>query len=265
MDHLPFINLKINPNLYSKDPQDTDLGKKIIENSVIMIDESGLEQFTFKKLAETISSTETSIYRYFENKHQLFVYLLNWYWEWMVIRIDLNTLNISSPLEKLKIVMSVIVDTAKRNTAIKFVDEEALHRIVVSEGAKGYHHKLVDKENQYGFFLSYKKLCGRVADLIQEVNPEFPYPRALASMLIETANNSLYFAQHLPRLTDLDGKDDDLSERVTKLLEFFAFGLVKQKLQSVESKTTTNPSASESTNEGHSVSNGNGQARADGE
>ena len=82
------INLEINPKLYLKDPQHTQLGRNIIEHSVLMIDEIGLDHFTFKKLAVTISSTEASIYRYFENKHNLFVYLLNWYWEWMIVRID---------------------------------------------------------------------------------------------------------------------------------------------------------------------------------
>lgn len=220
------VNLTINPNLYQKDPQTTRLGKKIIEHSVLLLDKIGLEQFTFKKLAETIGSTEASIYRYFENKHQLFVYLLNWYWEWMIIRVELNTLNVASPAERLAIALAVIVDTAKRNTSIEFVDEEALHRIVVTEGAKGYHHKLVDKENREGFFLSYKDLCGRIADLLLEISPNFPYPRAMASMLVETANNNLYFAEHLPRLTDLEGDHESLSTQVKEMLEFFSFGLL---------------------------------------
>lgn len=220
------VHLTINPNLYLKDPQKTNLGKNIIEHSVLLIDEIGLDVFTFKKLADTIGSTEASIYRYFENKHQLFVYLLNWYWEWTIIRIELNTLNITNPADKLAIALGVIVDTAKRNTAIEFVDEEALHRIVVTEGAKGYHHKLVDEENADGFFLSYKGLCAKIADLLKEINPQFPYPRALASMILETANNNIYFAQHLPRLTDLEGKEEELTAQVKQMMEFFTFGLL---------------------------------------
>ena len=220
------IHLKINPNLYNKDPQRTNLGKRIIEHSVLLIDELGLEQFTFKKLAEAIGSTEASIYRYFHNKHQLLVYLLNWYWEWMMVRIDFNTINITNPIEKLRIVLGIIVDTAHRNTEIEFVDEEALHRIVVQEGTKGYHTKMVDAENQEGFFLAYKALCGKIAKLFLEINPDFPYPRALASMLVETANNNLYFAKHLPRLTDINGKDPEHADLVKEMLQFFTFGLL---------------------------------------
>ncbi len=220
------INIKVNPNLYKKDPLSASLGKKILENSVLLIDEMGLEQFTFKKLAKDVGTTEASIYRYFENKHHLFVYLLNWYWEWMAARIDLNTLNISSPAEKLKIVLTLIVDSTNRHANIEFVDEQALHRIVVIEGAKGYHHKMVDSENQDGFFLAYKRLTGKIAKLIKAINPDFPYPRALASTLIEAANNNLYFAQHLPRLTDLKKDASQLPGQVKNLLEFFAFGLI---------------------------------------
>ena len=89
------INLQINDGLYLKDPQMTPLGQKILQHSVLLIDELGFENFTFGKLAKLISSTEASIYRYFENKHKLFVYLLNWYWEWMRFRIDFNTMNIT--------------------------------------------------------------------------------------------------------------------------------------------------------------------------
>lgn len=228
-----FINLKINPSLYSRDPLQTELGKKIIECSVELIDEIGLEPFTFKKLAAEIGSTEASVYRYFENKHQLFVYLLNWFWEWMAIRIDLNMLNITDPHEKLRKAIHVIVDTANINSSIEFVNEEKLHRIVVREGAKGYHHKLVDEENKEGFFLAFKKLCNKVAEIIVELNPDYPYPRSLANMLVETGNNNLYYAKHLPRLSDLDGSSDNLFKDVEKLLNHFAFTMIGRSYQTV--------------------------------
>lgn len=222
------INIKVNENLYNKNPQSSALGKKIIERSVLMIDEIGLEQFTFKKLAKEIKSTEASVYRYFENKHQLFVFLLNWYWEWVIARIELNTLNITDPEKRLRIVLKVIVDAANRNSEVEFVDEEALHRIVVQEGAKGYHHKTVDADNEEGFFLAFKRLVEKIAAIIQEVNPQFEYPRTLACTLVETANNNIYYAQHLNRLTDIKPEENrtQLSENVKKMLEVFCFGLI---------------------------------------
>ncbi len=219
------IKLQINPNLYVRDPQGTKLGQRIVRHSILLIDELGFEQFTFRKLAKEIKSTEASIYRYFENKHALLVYLVNWYWEWMKFRIDFNTMNIKNPIKRLKIVISCIVDTAKRNTSIEFVDEDVLHRIVVAEGTKAYHTKEVDEQNHYGYFLSYKSLSEKIAQGLLDVNPTFPYPRALASNLLEMANNQVYFAQHLPRLTDIQIEQDDLSQ-VIKVLEYFAFQLL---------------------------------------
>jgi AcrR family transcriptional regulator len=77
------LYFKLNPHLYLRDPQQTELGQKIINASVVLIDTLGFEQFTFKKLAEEIDSTEASIYRYFENKHRLLLYLVGWYWTWL--------------------------------------------------------------------------------------------------------------------------------------------------------------------------------------
>ena len=221
------VNLKINEKLFVRDPQATDLGKRILHNSIILIDQMGVEQFTFGKLARKIKSTEASIYRYFENKHLLFVYLLNWYWEWMKFRIDFNTMNIKDPVERLRITLNVIVDTANRNTSIEFIDEDILHRIIVTEGTKGYHTKSVDEENQYGFFLSYKTLCLKIADILLAINPDFQYPRTLASTLVETANNTIYFAQHLPRLTDIEYKKPKFYGSIILMLERLAFGALQ--------------------------------------
>lgn len=221
------VNLKINDKLYLRDPQGTDLGRRIVQNSIILIDEIGLDRFTFRKLARRIKSTEASIYRYFENKHLLFVYLLNWYWEWMKFRVDFNTLNVDDPVRKLKIAISIIVDTANRNTSIDFVDEDILHRIVVAEGTKGYHTKSVDAENRDGFFISYKMLCLKIADIMLEINPDFDYPRTLASTLVETANNTIYFAQHLPRLTDIKYEGSHFHDNIIQMLEHLAFGALR--------------------------------------
>ena len=73
------IKITLNEGLYLREPQDSLLGRKIIEQSILLIDEIGFESFTFKKLAAAIQSTEASIYRYFVNKHFLLLYLVSWY------------------------------------------------------------------------------------------------------------------------------------------------------------------------------------------
>ncbi len=219
------IQIQLNPNLYLRDPQETKLGKKIIEYSIILIDELGFEKFTFKKLAAKIESTEASIYRYFKNKHKLLIYLVSWYWEWMKFQIDFNTMNIQDVDRKIKIALSVLVESSQKNPAIGYVDENLLHKIVVAESSKAYHTKTVDAENKDGYFSNYKELCSCIATIILEKNPTYPYPKTLSSTLVEMANNNIYFAEHLPSLTDVNIKRGNL-EDVKKLLEHFAFSSI---------------------------------------
>ena len=219
------IKISLNEGLYQRDPQETSLGQKIINHSIILIDEIGFEAFNFKKLAIHMESTEASVYRYFVNKHMLLLYLVSWYWEWVSYLIDINTMNIEDPKRRLKIIIKTFVYASKENPSIEYVNENILHRLIIAEGNKVYHTKEVDKENKEGFFMNYKKLAAKVSDVILEITPEFPYPHALASNLFEMANNHIYFAEHLPRLTDVIVKQDDFDE-VEEMLEYFAFTLL---------------------------------------
>ncbi len=221
------IKISLNEKLTLRDPQETTLGQKIIKESIILIDEIGFEAFNFKKLAKAMGSTEASVYRYFENKHFLLIYLVSWYWEWVSYLIDIHVMNIKDPKQRLKIIIQTLVYASKDNPSIDYVNESILHRLIIAEGTKAYHTKEVDKENTEGFFLNYKTLCSKVANVINEINPKFPYPHTLASNLFEMANNHIYFAQHLPKLTDVVVKEDNFEE-VEKMLEYFAFKLLKE-------------------------------------
>lgn len=220
------IQIRPNQRLYLRDPQDTKLGRNIIKYGILLVDELGFEQFTFKKLAERIQSTEASVYRYFENKHKLLTYLVAWYWEWVSFQIDFHTMNISDPEQKLRIAIKSLVEASMENPAVDFVNESVLHRVVIDEGIKVYRTKQVDAENKDGFFIKYKALVKKVSDLILGVNPKFPYPNALASTLFEMANDHVYFAQHLPTITDVRIQGENLSE-VRDMIEFMVFKLVK--------------------------------------
>ena len=219
------LRISLNERLYHRDPQETTLGQKIIKNSIILIDKIGFEAFNFKKLALNMNSTEASVYRYFENKHMLLLYLVSWYWEWVSYLIDVNSMNVEDPRQQLKIIIQTLVSASKENPSIEYVNESILHRIIISEASKAYHIKEVDEENKEGLFLNYKILAEKVAGVINQINPKFPYPHALASTLFEMANNHIYFAQHLPRLTDVKVDEDNFVE-VEKMLQYFAFALL---------------------------------------
>lgn len=202
------IKIKVNDKVFIKDPESTDLGKKIVAQGIILIDDLGFESFTFKKLASEIGSTEASIYRYFESKHHLLTYIVLWYWGWMEYRIVFGLNNIESPVERLKKAIKLLTERIEEDGKFSHINEIKLNRIVISESSKIYFNKNVDEENSEGFFLKYKKVVERVSQVILEINPTYKYPHMLVSTIIEGAHHQRYFAEHLPRLTDIiEGED----------------------------------------------------------
>lgn len=221
------LTFKLNEHLFIRDPQHTQLGQNIISKSVEMIDKLGFEQFTFKKLGEEINSTEASIYRYFENKHRLLLYLVAWYWSWLEFRIDLTTSNIHVASEKLKAALKVITEEKKFDPSFAFVDEAALQRIVVAELDKTYLTKSVDKDNQDGLFGGFKSLCRKIAGIVSEVNSNYPYPNSLISTVLLAAKQQLFFSSHLPSLTNLKGEDP--YQEVYHFVEKIVFDTIESK------------------------------------
>lgn len=213
------IAIKINPKVYKKDPLSSDLGGKILRQGVNLLDELGYEEFTFKKLAERIKSTEASIYRYFESKQNLLAYLTMWYWSWMEYRVVMRTLNIESPVTQLRNAITCLTERVHEDKEVKQIDEEKLHRIVITESSKVYLCKAVEEHNESGFFLVYKSVVQRVADIILEIKPEFKYPHMLVSTVIEGAHHQRFFADHLPRLTDVVKGEDAVTTFYLQLIE----------------------------------------------
>ena len=170
MELTPYVQIKIDERVFTKDPNNSGLGKQIIEHSINLIDTLGFEGFTFAKLAEKIGCTEASIYRYFENKHKLLVYHLTWYWRWLEFRLTLTTANIKSPEERLRITIRLLTSPLEQEPRIPQVDEAALYRIVIAESQKVYLTKKVDEDNKKGLFLSYKSLCKKAAAIVREIN-----------------------------------------------------------------------------------------------
>jgi AcrR family transcriptional regulator len=199
----------ISPELYTKNPDSSDLGKKIVSKSISMIDDLGFENFTFKKLGIEIGSNESSIYRYFESKHALLIYLINWYWSWIEYKIVFATLNINSPIEKLEKAIKILTEEVVEDNSFSYINEVILTKIIISESSKAYHTKEVDKENEKGFYKTYKNVVERVSSLVLEINPTFEYPHMLVSTVIEGAHHQRYFSKHLPSLTDFEeGKNN---------------------------------------------------------
>ena len=206
------VQIQVRDKLYLKNPDETELGKKIVSQSIKLIEKLGFEQFTFKKLAEQIKSTEASIYRYFESKHQLLSYLVSWYWSWLEYLIRFKTTNISDPKKKLKLALQALLESTKDDPSTSMIDESALHHIVILESTKAYVTKKMKSGQRTAFVDSYRSLCDTVAAIIKEVNPRYKYPKALVSTLITAVHRMSFYAEHFPGLTELSVKKGDMKE-----------------------------------------------------
>ncbi|MGF1559511.1 MAG: TetR/AcrR family transcriptional regulator [Flavobacteriaceae bacterium] len=205
---LQSIKIGINEKIYVKDPQSSDLGKRIVEQSILMINDLGFERFTFKKLGDEIGSNESSIYRYFENKHKLLLYLTSWYWGWLEYHLVFTTNNLANPAEKLERAIAVVTRATIEDSAFSHVNEILLNKIVINEYSKSYLTKEVDVENKEGYFGIYKRLVTRICEMIQAVDAEYKYPSSLASTILEGSLHQYFLKDHFSSLTDCRENDD---------------------------------------------------------
>jgi AcrR family transcriptional regulator len=198
------IIISVNTKLYVKNPETSELGKKIIEQSILLIDQIGFENFTFKKLGEKINSNESSVYRYFESKHKLMLYLSSWYWGWIEYKLVFGTSNIENSMEKLKKAIKVVTEKVEDDTATLHINESILNKIIIQEFTKTLLTKEVDEENKEGFFLVYKRIINRIIDIINEVKPSYEFKKSLASSIVEGALHQHFLKDHLKTITDCD-------------------------------------------------------------
>jgi AcrR family transcriptional regulator len=197
------LSFNVNEQIYLRNPESTELGKDIIKHAIELINLIGFETFTFKKLAQEMGTTEASIYRYFENKHRLLLYILNWYWSYMEFLVMLKLQNVSDCKQKLITIIELLTDEKHYTTGGHDYNIQNLHHIVIAEGSKAYLVKEVDEINKTQVFKPFKDLSGIIADIIIAYKKDYKYPYSLSSTIIETAHDQIYFAAHLPRLTDV--------------------------------------------------------------
>ncbi|MDT8348133.1 MAG: helix-turn-helix domain-containing protein, partial [Flavobacteriaceae bacterium] len=189
----------------------------IVEQSVLLIFEIGFEQFTFKKLGEHIDSNESSIYRYFENKHKLLLYLSCWYWSWMEYLLLMQLLKVSSKHERLDTALNLLTQPNIDLANTTHIPVKELREIIINEFTKSYLTKTVDKENEEGFFFPYKRFVLRFAEIFERINSDYAYPRSLASSVVEGVFHQQFVRLHFKSITDMK-TDTDLKEFYKQLI-----------------------------------------------
>ncbi len=196
------VKIVINEKLFLKDPESSELGRRILKHGIQMIYDLGFDAFTFKKLGDRIGSNESSIYRYFESKHKLLLYLASWYWGWMEYQLVFATHSVEQPLEKLKIAIGIITKPSKEDSNFSFINHDMLTTIMINEFSKSYLTKEVDSENKEGYFAIYKRLVSRLAKMIQAVDYDYKNALSLSSTVIESGLHQHFLMDHFPSLTN---------------------------------------------------------------
>ena len=157
------VKIAVNEKTYVKNPESSDLGKRIVQSGIALISEVGFENFNFRKLGARIGSNESSVYRYFENKHKFLIYLSSWYWGWKEYQLVLTTNNIQDPAYKLERALNVLTEPVEADSSFSYIDEAALYQIVINEYSKSFLTKEVDRENKEGYFEIYKRMVGQAS------------------------------------------------------------------------------------------------------
>ncbi len=217
-DLLSNISINACTSTYLKNPQSSELGQRIVFESVEMIAEMGFEAFTFRKLGTRLNTSEASIYRYFESKHKILLYLTSWFWSWMEYRLVFSLSNIENPYERLNIAVDLLTMKVNQHYRISHIDETKLFKIVISESAKSYLSRDVDNSHTSGVFASYQKLVGRICDIVLEIQPDFKYPNMLVTTIIVGSHNQRFFVDHIPGLTNSLSGEDSISEFYKQLV-----------------------------------------------
>ncbi len=199
----------------------------MVKKAIDLIFELGFEQFTFKKLAIEINSTEATIYRYFENKHRLLLYILNWYWCYLEFLVTFKLENLTGKKERLKTIVHLLTHELSESTSQFDYNKKFLNQIVIAESSKVYLVKEVSEINKVEVFKPYKDLCADFSAMIHEYNPNYPFPRSLASTLLEMSHSQKYFMNHLPSLTDFGQEKTNAKLKV--FLEHLLFQAIRKK------------------------------------
>ncbi len=213
------LKIQVPDKIFIKDPESSDLGKRIIGEGIRLINEIGFDDFTFKKLGNRIGSNESSIYRYFENKHKMLLYLTTWYWAWIEYQLVFATHSVEDKELRLRKAIEMVTREIKEDATITHIDEVALSKIVINEYSKSYLTKEVDTENKEGYFVIYKRLVSRIKEMILDVNKDYPFPSSLASTIIEGSLHQHFLKDHFKSITDCSEK--------TSPADFFVFLTLK--------------------------------------
>lgn len=211
------LELHIPSCLYLKNPKDSALGNKIVMRSAQLIHSMGIEEFTFKKLSIAIGCTEATVYRYFENKHQLLLYIMNIFWGWHEYQIVFATQNLDSASVKLKRTIALLAKPEFNFLKDKKYSQDVL-QTAINEGIKIHLTRHLRDEIKTGGMESYYRLVKRISQFILELDASYPFPDALSAAIIDNALLQLFYKKYCPGISDASISHENIENFLTQLL-----------------------------------------------
>ena len=111
----------------------------------------------------------------------------------------------------------LITSNLNENLVIESINIRKLNQLIILESTKTYLTKDVDKSNKEGAYLNYKHFVIRISKIVNEINPNYKYPQMLLTTIIEGAHLQVFFADHLPSLTNKQDSPDYITNFYTNL------------------------------------------------
>ena len=202
---MPRYLIEPDPGLALRDTA-SPMGSRILAEGLVLMNDIGLEAFTFKKLAERIGCTEVTVYHYFANKQRLLQYYFQMYWLWLATHCQQEGKGLKDPVARLRGDIAAICGLWPADARAAQFDPAQLRELVISEGSKSFMHKNVDSDNKLKLFKPYKDLCAHIATEVKACSPRMRSSRSFATTLVEMAHSLEFAMHHLPALTELSEK-----------------------------------------------------------
>ena len=133
----------------------------------------------------------------------------------------MDSRNVRLPIDKLDIMITSLINSLENSNVPDYIDQSGLHRLVVENATKVYHHKKVDDLKNNGFYTNYMKLVQTLSNVISEVDNSYKYPMALATTIMDMSLNNEYYLIHLPEVTDKkDCKESDARSLTNDMIQY---------------------------------------------
>ena len=93
----------------------TERQKEIIEKSIVIIDEKGIQGLTIKNIAKAIGTSEPAIYRHFDSKLDILCTILNGFKENISQNAYIISQNTTNPFDKMQLFYENVLNRFVKN------------------------------------------------------------------------------------------------------------------------------------------------------